>query len=577
MGLSKKLAVVTALTAALVAPASVAGSAQGASARAVPVAGADRTSLTETRRVDAVPAPRVWWYPCYAIAECATVKLPMDYDQPAGPKVEVALLRVKAKDQRRRIGSLFVNPGGPGGSSTQFAYNFGFYAPGLADRFDIVGMDPRGVAFSQNVKCFQGNAHQSAALAGFTVPFPVTPAETRAYVGSSRKLGLNCATTGLPLSASMSTAQVARDMDVVRRALGDARLSYFGLSYGSYLGQVYANMFPDRVRALVIDGVLDPVAWAGTPATAGRPMTARIKSGEGASRALTEILRRCEQAGAARCSLADGDPAADVALVARRLKKNPLVFGPGPADRYTYAYFVADLLGLMYSPYGSEYIVRMVEELLVATAPTASASTRAAAWSRLTTTLARAKAQLAGTGAGYGFPYENGLEVVGSVLCTDGLNPAHAADWAQYAAAADRRARYFGSIWTWRSAMCATSTWTARDDDAYRGPFTRRTSAPVLILGATWDPATNVAGAIRAAQLLPNSRLLLNGNWGHTSYGTSACATGHVDRYLLTQALPPRGTWCRGDVQPFEPTQATAKATGSRPLPVVPLVPARLG
>ncbi|MGL5850373.1 MAG: alpha/beta hydrolase, partial [Phycicoccus sp.] len=124
-----------------------------------------------------------------------------------------------------------------------------------------------------------------------------------------------------------------------------------------------------------------------------------------------------------------------------------------------------------------------------------------------------------------------------------------------------------------------SSTWTVRDEDSYRGPFTRRTVNPVLVVGNLYDPATNYSGAERAADLLPNSRLLSSDSWGHTAYGTSECVTVAMERYLLTRALPAAGTRCVGDVQPFteplgddEPSQR--RATGGRELPpVVPPLP----
>jgi len=246
----------------------------------------------------------------------------MDYDKPLGAATEVSVLRVKARNQKAKLGSLFVNPGGPGGSGAAFAYfSPQFLGTKLLDRFDIVGLDPRGTNFSDQVKCFTSNATQNKALAGMNVAFPDTASQEKAYVASSRAFGKACSTTGRPLSASMSTAEVARDMDVLRRAVGDKKLSYLGFSYGTYLGQVYANMYPERVRAVAIDGVLDPVAWAGTPATAGIPQTARIKSGEGAAKALHEILVRCDKVGGKKCRFAPGNPVANYELVARRHKR----------------------------------------------------------------------------------------------------------------------------------------------------------------------------------------------------------------------------------------------------------------
>ena len=138
--------------------------------------------------------------------------------------------------------------------------------------------------------------------------------------------------------------------------------------------------------------------------------------------------------------------------------------------------------------------------------------------------------------------------------------------------------KYFGRLWAGSSVGCASKTWTARDKDAYRGPFNRRTASPILVVGSKWDPATNYAGAVRAASLLPNSRLLSSDNWGHTAYGTSQCATSAIDTYLLTEVLPAPGTYCHGDVQPFEtsPTSGLRSVTpGGQRAPVVPPIAPR--
>ena len=147
----------------------------------------DHTSSREARRVDRVPTPKLGWYPCYGNAECATTRLPLDYDHPHGAKTLVAVLRVKAKDQKHRIGSLFVNPGGPGGSGTGLAQAAPYFlGAGVLARFDVVGIDPRGTNFSDQVACFPGNAQQGRALSGLNVAFPFTKAEERAAVASSR-------------------------------------------------------------------------------------------------------------------------------------------------------------------------------------------------------------------------------------------------------------------------------------------------------------------------------------------------------------------------------------------------------
>ncbi|MDO3703654.1 alpha/beta hydrolase [Micromonospora sp. C28SCA-DRY-2] len=509
----------------------------------------DRTSPAEARRVDRVPTPDLDWYACYDYAECATVRLPLDYDRPNGATTEVALLRVKARDQQNRIGSLFLNPGGPGGSGTDIALAAPYFlSDSLLDRFDVVGVDPRGVAASEQVRCFPSVKDQTRAYAGLNVAFPWTRAEEQAYVASSEAVGRGCSTTGRPLSGAMSTAEVARDMDVLRRAVGDRKLTFLGFSYGSALGQYYANMFPDRFRALVIDGVLDPQAWVGRGKARGEVQEDRLRSAQGAYRALREIMTRCDAAGADACPLAAGDPMASFELVAQRLRAKPLVIEDPDLGSVTvsYADFVGATLGALYDPAGYAQVVGLTAELLVLTDPQAVTAARERARAAVLRLAAQARQQRA-----FDFPYDNSLETFLGVDCTDGYHPADADSWPARAARADRRDPYFGRLWAWATSPCARDTWTVRDEDAYTGPFDRRTGAPVLVVGNYWDPATNYRGAVSSARLLPNSRLLSSDSWGHTAYGTSACATGAIDAYLISGALPARGTVCTGDVQPF--------------------------
>lgn len=608
----------------LISPATAAApSTADASPAAAPTVSAtrttipDKTSKAERKRVDGVKTPKPQWFNCTPFApgaQCASVALPLDYDNPRGAKTEVAMLRIKAKDQKKRIGTLFLNPGGPGGSGIQIAAAAPyFFSPAVLERFDIVGFDPRGTNFSDNVRCWKNLGGQATALAGMNVPYPETTKQTRAYVKSSKAFGKACSTTGKPLSASMSTAEVARDMDVLRRMVGDKQLTYLGFSYGSYLGTVYANMFPDRVRAVAIDGVLDPVAWAGTASTTGIPQTQRIKSGDGAQKAMRGILSRCKKAGKDYCQLAaQGDPEKLYRAIMAELKRSPLVFTePGfPEWDYTLtaAAETATLLSYMYDPQGATYVDADLANTLMLlqdraarkgttfppTATRTTAPTRAtmnAARTALAKTMravqAREKAAAKETArkaaaAGFAFPYDSSPEAFQSVLCTDSRNPANAGNWPHYAATAGKNAPGFGQLWTWASAPCASSTWKAKDEDSYKGPFTRHTRNPMLVVGNYWDPATNYAGARKVANLMPNARLLSSNSWGHTAYGTSKCVTDAMDRYLLAKQLPPASKPCTGDMQPFtdklgDPGNQRRKSGPERPLPpVVPPLPGAL-
>ncbi|MDG4804244.1 alpha/beta fold hydrolase [Micromonospora sp. WMMD980] len=257
-----------------------------------------------------------------------------------------------------------------------------FLGDDLLDRFDIVGVDPRGVAASDNIRCFPSVEEQTRAYAGLNVAFPWTKAEEKAYVASSKVVGKACSTTGEPLTGAASTAEVARDMDVLRRAVGDKKLSYLGFSYGTALGQHYANMFPDRFRALVVDGVLNPNAWVGQGKARNQLQETRLRSADGAYRALHEILVRCGKVGPAKCELAaKGNPVAAYETVAKRLRKKPVVIDDPDYGSYTvsYADFVGATLGALYDPYGWSSVVEITVQLLAATDPAAGKAATAAA------------------------------------------------------------------------------------------------------------------------------------------------------------------------------------------------------
>ena len=515
------------------------------------------TSATERRRVDSVKTPALHWYACYGWGQCATAKLPLDYDRPNGKQVTLALVRVKAKDQKHRIGSLFVNPGGPGASATAMALAAPYFlSEALLARFDVVGMDPRGVGFSDQVNCFGSAARQMPTMTALSMGFPWGARQEKAFIKAAQGEARACSSTGRELAGSMSTAEVARDMEVMRRAVGDKKLSYLGFSYGTALGQYYANMFPDRFRAIAVDGVLDPLAWVGSTRTAGQVQDDRMRSADGAWKALVELLRRCAAAGPAKCEFSSS-PFRRFRAIAERLKARPLSL---TGEKITYAVFISMVLGSLYTPEAGADVTDLAAKLDLLTTPGYVPSAAKLADVKATVGRLRRQAQ------GRAFPYDNSFDAYSAVMCTDGRHPAHGSSWSKAAARADKRATYLGRAWAWASVQCAHDTWSVRDEDAYTGPFNKVTQHPVLIVGSFWDPATNYQEAVRSARLLPNSRLLSSNNWGHTAYGTSDCATGWTDRYLLYRALPAKGTTCVGRLQPFLTTldsEAGAQSTDS--------------
>ena len=513
---------------------------------AAPAHAADRTTQTEARRVDRVKTPKLAWVRA-GDGYSATVKLPRDYDRPSSGSVTVALFKVPAATPSRRIGTLFLNPGGPGGSGVEIAKAAtGFLSQAVLDRFDIVGFDPRGTNSSSRLRCFASTSRQATALSGMNAAFPIAGSEEKGFIAAGKKLASGCSGYGATMASSMSTAEVARDLDVLRRAVGDDKLNYLGFSYGSYLGAVYANLFPDRFRALVIDGVLNPVAYAGTRANRSVPTTLRIKSGEASWKALTAGLDACQKAGPKYCPLTS--PRADFDRVANALKRGPLIVNNNGDDvRYTYSDFISDVLGALYYPDGMDWVAQVVAVLKTATT-SSSARTVATSTTRLGT-LVRAFHRVNGLSAGDS-SYDNSLEAYSGVLCTDSLYAADPNTWIAANRNAAATAPHFSGLWGWSDVQCATNYWKAKDEDAYRGTFSKRTVAPVLIVGNVHDPATNYSGALETKALMPNSYLIRSNSWGHTAYGTSDCVTDRVDAYLLA-GTKPGGIVCVGNVKPF--------------------------
>jgi pimeloyl-ACP methyl ester carboxylesterase len=196
------------------------------------------------------------WSGCRESMECAELDVPLDYADPDGESISVSLLRVPASDDDQRIGSLVVNPGGPGGSGVDYAARGEvFFGAEVRAAFDVVGFDPRGVARSTPIDCLT-DAELDTMVA--SDPDPETLREARRSDALIREFGQGCLERSGDLTRHVSTEEAARDMDVLRSALGEERLTYFGASYGTFLGATYADLFPTRVGRMVFDGAVDP-------------------------------------------------------------------------------------------------------------------------------------------------------------------------------------------------------------------------------------------------------------------------------------------------------------------------------
>jgi pimeloyl-ACP methyl ester carboxylesterase len=503
--------------------------------------------------VAAVPAQadrpdRVRWQDCHPEAgpnfECATVRVPLDHDRPRGRPISLALVRLPAADRGGKIGSIFLNPGGPGGSGVDFVLGIGplLFSDEVRARFDLVGFDPRGIVRSSPLICFRTLEEALSVLPPFV--FPTTPEEEALVEGLDGTLNSACQQRGGAIIDHMATADVARDLDLLRRAVGDRQLTYAGYSYGSFLGVTYANLFPDRVRAVVVDGVLDPIAWTtgrGDEA-ATQPFSTRLRSDAGAQATLDEFFRLCDEAGPERCAFA-GDAAARFASLAERLRAGPIeITDPetGETVPFTYADLIGTALGAMtFSPSWPPFAQFLVE-LEAAAGPSALGRALWAVEQKTGLTFAGERR----------VPYENFVEGFPGVACSDSVNPDDHSYWSRAGAAADEQFGYFGRFWTWASSPCAV--WEGFDEDRYLGPFNRPTANPVLVVGNRFDPTTPFEGAQTVDDLLPNSSLLTMDGWGHTSIMLSPCVDEAVSLYLLDGITPPEGTTCAQDPAPFE-------------------------
>ncbi len=491
-------------------------------------------------------ASEIAWQPCATTEmptqECGTLTVPLDYDEPDGPTISLAVVRAPATDEADRIGSLIMNPGGPGGSGVMaLPLLYAALPTPLAARFDVVSFDPRGVGQSAPVRCFDSIAERTAFFAAMP-SVPIGADEVEARQRAAEDLARRCGERNTEILPHLSTANVARDMDRLRQAVGDDQLTYLGSSYGTYLGATYANLFPDRIRAIVLDGVIDPPSYASFDQSVGDeagPDTTsflRIGSPQGSAGALDQFLQDCAAAGPDSCAFAA--PSAEETrgkfddLMDRVLTEPVIAYGPAGTLTVTYSLVVDTVRGALYT---------------------------ASAWSDLAQGLQRLEE---GDAVGFleathslGGPlpmeYHNTEEATPASNCVDADSPRDPDAFQEMVQRADERTPYFGAAWAHIAQACVF--WPAQDADRYTGPWDAETGATILLISRVHDPATPHASAMAAAETLANARLLTIEGWGHSYFegGLSTCANEVMAAYLIDLELPASGTVCPEDSPPF--------------------------
>jgi len=462
-----------------------------------------------------VPPPRTaGWKPCRGHPgwQCTTLSVPLDRRHPEGRQIALALNRHPADDPARRIGSLLVNPGGPGASGVSFAYEaLGLLSPRLTSRFDIVGFDPRGVDRSAPVRCLDGPGLDRLIDVD---PFPTTSARRQAIINSARQLSVACRVHAGPELPFLSTLDAARDMDDIRAALGDRRLSYLGFSYGTYLGAVYANLFPTHVRALALDGAIDPALDSDSIA---------FSQAEAFERDLDAFLAWCGSAGP-QC------PFGLHSARSRRITFNDLM---ARIENHPLPGKGARSLGPGEAIYG--IALPLYEQ---STWPGLAGALEAAenGDGRLLLTFSDLYNERHDDGS-----YDNIQEANAAINCLD--HPV-SHDLRTYDALATRTARvapFFGPAVAWMGVTCAF--WPA-PPVLRPQPIRAAGSPPILVIGSTGDPATPYAWSRSLAHELAKGFLLTRQGEGHGGYPASACVRDAADHYLTTLALPASGTVC---------------------------------
>ncbi len=492
------------------APSSAAASPAPSSSASAPASSATpEPSPASKEDLQAFYDQKIKWTNC-GNADCGTLTVPLDYTQPDGPTIELAVSRVKSTGEA--VASLFVDPGGPGGSAVDYAKAADrIVSPDVLAHYDVVGVDPRGVGRSEPVRCMTDKQIDVLLAADGT---PDSPAEVRGIVDDSRLPGIGCLEVGGPVYEHMGTVDAARDLDIARAAVGDETFNYLGKSYGTMLGATYAELFPDRVGRMVLDGVL-PANLDLVEVTKGQADSFEV--------AVHDFVADCLSHD--DCPLS-GTEEAGVEQLQQwflGLDGRPLKVGDRELNETLAAYAV---LSYLYFP-SNDY-----PQLRSALRAGMNDGNGGPLLALLDARIDRAPD---------GRYTSNSTDAFYAVTCLDRPFTGTVADVKRYAQEWSTTAPTFGPALAWGLLTC--KDWPATGEAISQTPATG--SNPILVVSTTHDPATPYQWGEQVAGELDNARLLTWDDYSHTAYMRgSACITAGVDAYLLKGTLPEDGTVC---------------------------------
>ena len=455
----------------------------------------------------------VTWKNCGGGSDCTTLKAPVDWAAPDGEQIELAISRHKASGTS--MGSLLINPGGPGGSGFDFAQGF-VPSSGVYANYDIIGFDPRGVGRSTPIVCFTDDADRDEMIYG-TYDDPYGSEGWQAELDVRQKAWVDaCAENTGDLLAHIDTVSVAHDMDMMRAVLGDEKLNYLGYSFGTYIGTVYAELFPEKVGRMVLDGAVSP------PFGTFTQLADQMAGFDSAFRAYMAVVPRLGRVPVRR----PAEPGARRGARARAQRRRR---GPGEQRR------PRARLGDGRNRHRAGALQR--EQLVVHLADVRGA----AAGRRRDRRSCSPTATTAGEGGTYA---DRSLDVYFAVTCAEGDIGTDDVDLIEGLGIMDEKGPYVGGIlalddYTLLESAC--SQWPHPRPD-FPTEFDAAGAPPILVIGTTNDPATPYASAVELSETLESGVLITYNGEGHTVYGNGvACIDDAVDDYFVNDVVPASG------------------------------------
>lgn len=451
------------------------------------------------------------WSSCYDGYQCAKLLVPIDYKKLSTGRFSIQVLKFSARNQGQKIGSLVINPGGPGASGVNYAYNAEFaFNPDILDKYDIVGFDPRGVGLSSPINCLTDKELDESFAADSN---PTTPKELKTLIREVRSYIAKCEAKNVNI-LNYSTADTARDMDLLRSALNEAKLNYLGVSYGTYLGTLYAKFFPDKVGRMVLDGAVDPQATS-----TEQDLTQAI----GFDTAFRSFIEDCYKRSDCPLAAPQSKAIAQIISIYSQAAKSPLASSSQ----------------------------RLVTESLIVLGTASALYDSGSGWPKLREAIREVK-----IGVGTKFLALADEYTQRNRDGSYGNNEADAAfvidclDWQQDRSTkqiqADAKrfsieAPIFGPYLAYAGLSCQFFPALSLKPDV----ITTIDTSPVVIVGTTRDPATPYLWAKALHKTIRNSRLISLDGDGHTGYGHgSTCVDSAVDLYFLSGKLPKKDLFC---------------------------------